>query len=52
LANEFAIEVAVVNRDPKDALAAVEERRKRIGFSVDLAAWMELGSCRSPESDA
>jgi len=43
LANEFAIDVAVVNRNPNAALAAVEQRSKRIGFSVDLGAWMEAG---------
>jgi hypothetical protein len=37
--------VAVVNSgDPKNALAAVEGLSKRIGFSVDIGAWMEAGT--------
>jgi type 1 glutamine amidotransferase len=43
LANEFAVNVAVVNRDPNGELLDVEHLSKRIGFSVDLGAWMEAG---------
>ena len=43
LANELAINVAVVNRDPKGALTGFEGLSKRIGLSADLGAWMEAG---------
>ena len=43
LANEFAINVAVVNRNPNGALLQVKELSKRTGFSVDLGAWIEAG---------
>jgi type 1 glutamine amidotransferase/sugar phosphate isomerase/epimerase len=45
LANELAMNVAMANLgDPKGALAAVEGLSKRIGLSVDLGAWMEVGT--------
>jgi type 1 glutamine amidotransferase/sugar phosphate isomerase/epimerase len=43
LANEFAIDVAVVNRNPRGALDPIQDRSKRIGFSVDLGAWLKAG---------
>ncbi len=43
LANEFAIDVAVVNRDPRGVLDNIEELSKRIGFSVDLGTWLKAG---------
>jgi hypothetical protein len=43
LANEFAIDVAVVNREPSGVLGQIEELSGRIGFSVDLEAWLKAG---------
>ena len=41
LANEFGIDVAVVNRDPRGVLDNIEGLSKRIGFSVDLGEWLK-----------
>jgi type 1 glutamine amidotransferase/sugar phosphate isomerase/epimerase len=44
LANEFMINVAVMNLNPKGALVQVEQLSRRTGFSVDLGAWQEAGT--------
>ncbi len=43
LANELAINVAVVNRNPKKALAGLEGLSERVGVSADLGAWKRAG---------
>jgi type 1 glutamine amidotransferase/sugar phosphate isomerase/epimerase len=43
LATEFSVNIALVSRDPKSALQALEGRSKRIGAAVDIANWMQAG---------
>jgi type 1 glutamine amidotransferase/sugar phosphate isomerase/epimerase len=43
LANEFAINVAVIAPKANEAMAALEGRSKRMGLNVDTGAWMSAG---------
>jgi type 1 glutamine amidotransferase/sugar phosphate isomerase/epimerase len=43
LANEFAIDVAIVNRSTA-AAPMVDRLSRRIGFNVDLGTWMQAGN--------
>ena len=43
LANEFGVNVAILDRDPKALLQSIDALGKRIGACADIASWMEAG---------
>jgi type 1 glutamine amidotransferase/sugar phosphate isomerase/epimerase len=43
LANEFGINVAIVDRDPRNLRQALEGRSKRVGACAAIGGWMEAG---------